>query len=67
MDVSNFCPAPCHGPIISPLGGPVDKLRDEIMCLDSGCCGGKLVVRFNTSEMDVGYMLILDLLVKIFL
>lgn len=24
------------------LGGPVDKLRDEIMCLDSGCCGGKI-------------------------
>lgn len=24
------------------LGGPVDQLRDEIMCLDSGCCGGKI-------------------------
>ena len=24
------------------LGGPVEQIRDEIMCLDSGCCGGKI-------------------------
>lgn len=24
------------------LGGPVEQLRDEIMCLDTGCCGGKI-------------------------
>lgn len=24
------------------LGGPVEELRDEIMCLDSGCCNGKI-------------------------
>lgn len=24
------------------LGGPVEAIRDEIMCLDSGCCGGKI-------------------------
>ncbi len=24
------------------LGGPVASIRDEIMCLDTGCCGGKI-------------------------
>lgn len=24
------------------LGGSAEELRDEIMCLDSGCCGGKI-------------------------
>lgn len=29
------------------LGGPVEQLRDEIMCLDSGCCGGKIGGAFS--------------------
>lgn len=29
------------------MGGPPEEIRDEILCLDTGCCGGRIGGAFN--------------------